>query len=140
MNLTSEDISKAVAIFRSSPNLKDLELCRELVNVGFKRKQAARLVEFLPVVYCRLVFRDSGCQFADVYERRNADHKASTYSLSSDPIWSPLLNFASKEVGINPNQDFLVVAARSAEFDTINTLLNAGSKLEDVRLTATVFL
>jgi hypothetical protein len=53
----NDDISKAVSMFRSSTNLDDVAIYRALVADGVDRQRAARLVEFLPLVYCRLILR-----------------------------------------------------------------------------------
>jgi len=86
MDLTVESLPKAVAIFRSLPNIEDLEFCRALVAAGFDLKVAALLVELLPSAYCRILLRESGCQFADEYERRAAGSIAEKHLLSSNPL------------------------------------------------------
>ena len=135
MNVNEATISKAVSIFRNSSKLADVELCRALVHVGFECFLAARLVEFLPSVYCRLMLKDSGCLFSDDYERKVADGRNEKRSLLSDPIWNALMEFAQRESAQVSKQDILVIAARSAEFNAANQLLNRGSKLENLRFT-----
>jgi hypothetical protein len=54
-------ISRAVAIFRDSPNASDQEILRRLMMVvvdrvvGVDRVTASRLVEFLPMAYAYTV-------------------------------------------------------------------------------------
>jgi hypothetical protein len=74
----------------------------------------------------------SGIQFSNCYHRA-----AQTGILDADPMWSAAYNFAANEVrrGI-PHSDLLAIAGRSAELQAINELLNEGSKLADVKLTA----
>jgi hypothetical protein len=59
--------------------------------------------------------------------------------LSSEPVWDAAVAFAHAEVerGVS-GQDLLAVAARSAEFDAANQLLNKGSKLENIKFTVPV--
>ena len=135
----NENISKAVARFRSSPNLGDDEIYRALVGDHVESRLAARLVEFVPMVYCRLILRDSGARFSDSFRRMLPDGKPQELPLSSEPVWNAALAFARAEMerGIS-GKDLLVVAARSAEFDAANKLLQEGSKLERVAFTSPV--
>ena len=139
MTITEEDLSKAVIVFRRAATLTDRELHSELVEEGLDRRAAARLIEFLPSCYCRILLRNSGCVFSEEYERRSPDQPTKKYFLSVDPIWNVSLIFATKEATTASKNDLLVIAARSAEFEAINRLLTAGSKLSDLRLTPLVF-
>ena len=129
------DISKAVALLRSSPHLDDDELYRVLVAGGMDRQRAARLIEFLPPVYTRLVLHDSGVRFSDKF-RRLLSNGGTSYegSLSDEPVWNDAMKFASDEAqrGLT-KQDLFAIAGRSAEFRAINQLLHQGSKLENIK-------
>lgn len=135
-----ELISRAVAVFRESPSSGDVEIYRTLVAYGSKPEVAARLVEFVPMVYCRLLLAHSGVQFSRTYRRRLGDGNISAERLlSSEPIWEAAMKFGRNELGrgVAP-KDLLAVAGRSAEFDAANRLLNEGSNLQDVILTPAV--
>jgi hypothetical protein len=136
MNLMNENISIAVSVFRSSPQLKDEGIYQLLTAKGIERQLAARLVEFLPMVYCRLLLANSGAQFSDKFRRRLTNGGSKNGVLSSEPVWNAAVAFAraERERGLSAT-DFLAVAAHSAEFDAANQLLNNGSKLEDLRFT-----
>jgi hypothetical protein len=54
--MTAEAISKAVNILRESPTCSDHEIYIRVVAAGIEPRHAARLVEFLPMAYCRLIF------------------------------------------------------------------------------------
>ena len=125
-------ISHAVTLLRQSQEKDDHTLFVDLVRTGVSRQLAARLVEFLPMAYCRVMLEDAGIQFSNSYRRA-----AQTGILDADPMWSAAYNFAANEVrrGI-PRSDLLAISGRSAEFQAINELLNKGSKLCDVKLTA----
>ena len=56
-------IAKAVILFRSSPNMDDEQIHRALVDAGIDRKLAARLVELVPMAYCRVLLADTGARF-----------------------------------------------------------------------------
>jgi hypothetical protein len=135
----NEDISKAVAVFRTSPNLQDYAVYKVLIADGVERQLAARLVEFLPIVYCRLILRNSGARFSNTFRRTLTRGTSYEQPLASEPIWNAAVAFAYAEVerGVS-SQDLLAVATRSAEFDTANQLLNKGSKLENIAFTPPV--
>ncbi len=133
----NQDISRALAIFRDSSSAGDVEIFWTLVNSGIERRCAARLVEFLPMVYCRILLSDSGARFAKTVRRRLPDGGLSAETpLSAEPIWNAALEVAKAEAerGV-PRKDIWLLAARSAEFDAANQLLQKGSKLTDVVFT-----
>lgn len=134
-------ISKAVATFREFPNASDEDILRKLISAGIARVVATRLVEFLPMAYCRLILADAGVRFCDHFQRKLEDGSLSAErQLDSDPLWAETLSFAraEKRSGVS-GALLLAVAARSSEFDAANRLANEGSKLTDVILTTTVF-
>jgi len=139
LGLTNEDISRAVGLFRSSPNLGDEAVFAALLKQGMGKELAARLVEFLPMVYCRLILRNSGARFSEMFRRALPGGGSQEKPLSSEPVWRAVVTFASAEVerGVSGN-DLLLVAARSAEFHAANQLLDRGSKLENLAFTPPV--
>lgn len=132
-----DDISKAVVLLRASPDLEDQDLYRLLVKQGMECKRAARLLEFLPSVYCRMILENTGVRFSDKFRRGKA---LLEQALSSDPLWNFVLAFARREVegGVSP-ENLLAIAMRSAEFSAANQLMNRGSKLCDLAFTPLVF-
>jgi hypothetical protein len=130
-------ISTAVRILRESPDSSDEEIFVALVRAGIERKDAARLVEFLPIAYCRLLLGSSGVCFSDTFQRRTPGGDTSAeLPLTSESIWVEISDFAKAEVhhGV-PRDEWLALAGRSAEFAVINQLLNQGAKLTNVALT-----
>jgi hypothetical protein len=98
---------------------------------GIEPGLAVRFVEFVPLAYGRLLLAPSGAQFSSVFQRRLPNSAISEpRPLSSEPIWDAVLSFAQAEIakGISV-EDFLAVAARSAEFQGANELLKSGSKI-----------
>ncbi len=133
-----DDISYAVALIRNSPNLRDVEIYRVLVTHGVRRERAARLVEFIPTAYARVILRDSGARFSNMFRRTSEDGSMSPEQpLSAEPIWNQVVAFALAQAksGVS-GKDLLAVAIRSPEFSAANQLLNKGSKLEDIVFTA----
>jgi len=135
----NETISKAVAIFRGSRSAEDNELHRSLVKAGIESEVAARLIEFLPMAYCRLTLAASGARFPNVFRRVLQDGTFEERPLSSEPVWNAAVAFAEgeSERGV-PAEDLLAIAARSAEFHAANQLLQGGAKLENLAFEPTV--
>jgi hypothetical protein len=134
-------ISRAVAVFREFPKASDEDIVRKLISAGVVRVMAARLVEFLPMAYCRLILADAGVIFCDRFQRKLGDGRLSAEQpLDSDPLWAEALSFARAETqsGV-AGAALLEIAARSSEFDAANRLANQGSKLRNTVLTSTVF-
>jgi hypothetical protein len=66
---------------------------------------------------------------------------SSERSLSSEPLWEAAMAFARTEVehGV-PGKDLLALAARSAEFDAADQLLNRGAKLQGLAFAPALLL
>ena len=134
-------IGHAVALMRSPASLEELSVYKALVERGVERHVAARLVEFLPMVYCRLVLAKTAVRFPDVYRRALSDGNLSApIQFSADSIWNEAVAFAQVEADSVMGRELLAIAGRSAEFDAANKLLNGGTRLEDIRLTEPVLL
>jgi hypothetical protein len=135
----NEIISKAVVIFRALRSADDEELYRSLVQAGIEPPVASRLIEFLPMAYCRLILAASGARFPNVFRRLLADGTSEERPLSSEPVWNAAVAFAESESerGVAA-KDLLVVAARSAEFHAANQLLQGGAKLENLAFEPTI--
>jgi hypothetical protein len=86
--------------------------------------------------------RASGARFSDTFQRLLPDGGISSERLlSSEPLWEAAVAFARTEVGLGvPPKDLLALAARSAEFDAANQLLNKGAKLENLVFTPSLLL
>lgn len=135
--MTVEAISTAVVIFRELLNSSDEEVFRKLVGTGVDRQYAARLVEFLPMAYGRLLLGKAGTRFSEMFQRMTPSGDLSAERpLSSEPVWGEVVSFAQAEAGRGVSRkDLLAVAGRSAELDAANQLLRQGSKLEGLILT-----
>jgi len=134
-------IAEAVAVFREFPKESDVEILSRLVEMGCERVMAARLVEFIPMAYCRVLLADSGVTFSDSFRRKLSDGSLSANRLlEEEPLWAEVLSFAKEErrAGVS-GEALLVVAARSAEFDAVNQLANRGSRLEHLVMTPIIF-
>ena len=137
--MTVEVISRAVNIFRESPDSSDYEIYLRVVAAGVEPRHAARLVEFLPMAYCRLILAGTGTRFSDKFQRRLHDGTLSPErTLADESAWTEVMRFVKTEHGRFTGSELIAVAAHSAEFDAVNQLLNRGAKPEDIALTTTV--
>ncbi len=128
------EIDMALTVLRSSPELTDEEIYQVLVSKGIARRLAARLVEFLPTAYCRVILEPTGARFPGTFQRTQTDGTTTPQiPLTSEPVWVAALEYACREIkqGLS-RDDKLRVAGRSAEFRTANDLLRKGSKLENI--------
>lgn len=135
-------IAKAVVLFRSSTEMDDEQVHRALVGAGIDRKLAARLVELVPMAYCRVLLAGTGARFPETFQRYRDDGTTTPATpLASEPVWVAALDFATQEFerGLS-RDDKLKVAGRSAEFRAANELLHKGSKLENLGFTPPVFM
>jgi hypothetical protein len=130
----------AVNTFRNYPALTDEAIYHKLVKHGLSRVVAARLVEFLPSAYCRVILESTGARFAESFRRKRRDGTIShEIELKSDPIWNAVIAFAQKDVNAGLSREAkLRLAGRSAEFQAANKLLYQGSKLENIAFTSAV--
>ncbi|HLM80416.1 MAG TPA: hypothetical protein VK302_07270 [Terriglobales bacterium] len=136
METTNQNISQAVATFRKFPAMSDEEIYGELVKEGVDRRLAARLVEFVPMAYGRILLEKSGAQFSDVYHRLLPGGTRLEHLLSSEPVWNAAFDFGRAEIADRTSAaDLLAVAARSAEFDAADKMLKKGSRLQNLVFT-----
>src|SRR5262249_34402512 len=91
-------------------------------------------------VYCRVVLADSGVGFSDMFHRKLPDGTFQEQALSAEPLWNAATAFARAEIesGV-ARKGLLALAARSAEFNAANQLLQQCSKLKDIRFTPVLF-
>jgi len=136
-----EAVAQAVETLRAGPDIEDTAMFIQLVDLGIERALAARLVEFLPTVYFRLILAKTGLRFPDKYRRVLPDGTLSPpICFSTEPIWNAAMEFAASEIkaGI-AGRALLLIAGRSAEFDAVNKLLNSGSGLESIAIDVPTF-
>ena len=136
-----DTIAKAVEIFRRSPDLDEGAIFELLVASGLGRQVSARLVEFLPMAYVRVLLEQSGARFPDRFVRRLANGDREERQLNSEPVWNHALEFAKSEAnGVVSREEFLSLARRGAEYQAANELLKGGSKLSDIGFTPSLLL
>ncbi|WP_031496170.1 hypothetical protein [Bryobacter aggregatus] len=133
-------IGEAVRLLREFPSLNDENLLEILVQQGIEKRLAARLVEFIPMVYCRILFGGSGATFPSVYHRLLADGKLREHELSSDLVWTEITEFARREVENGKAEtDIRAIAQYGAEYRAASQLIEKGSAFRNIAFTPMVF-
>jgi hypothetical protein len=138
---TEETIRRAVAIFRKLVNSDDGQVCSALIESGVQPEMAEKLVMFLPIAYGRVILKKIRIRFSDTFKHPLNDGTLAEHAFADEPIWRAIVECARDEVsrGIAGEQ-LLSVAARSAEFDAVNQLLNGRSTPDNIVLTPPLIL
>ena len=89
-----DPIRKAVSVLRMYRDHSDEALYAELVGQGFEPRLAARLIEFLPMAYFRIMLAKSGACFSGDFQRELPDGTIVVRSLHTEPVWVASLEFA----------------------------------------------
>jgi len=137
-----EIIAKAVKIHRDNPALEDPEIYKLLVADGVDANIAARLVDFLPFAYMRVMYADSEITFADTYRRTDENgNLLEAVKFASDPIWSELIAYAQSEIrkGIK-KQDLFAVVYGNSELNAVMVCLKKGDKLSGSSFSPPIFI
>ena len=128
-----EAIAEAVQLLRVK--VPDDEIRQLLVAMGTPGSVALEILAFLPLVYARELLRRSGCTtFAKTYSRRQPNGKLTKpQPLAHEPVWRECENYLRTDLASGSHgDDILVIAARSAEFQSAHAMLNAGHDVEDI--------
>jgi len=134
-------IAIAAGVLQQFPSENDEQICLRLIDAGIPAESSPRLLEFLPIAYCRVLLVGLGVRFSNEFQRIQADGSLSSARLlTSEPLWNPVMEFVNRQLqeGI-PKHLLLRIAGRSAEFDAVNQLLNRGSNPTHVALTPVIF-
>ena len=129
-----EDISRAVALLRANPDASMEEVYKQLVKSGTKADLAARLIEFLPVVYGRIILSTIGVRLSDKFRRVLPDGTVSPERrLAEEPLWLAATQFARAEVnrGVSP-REIELVGGCSCEIAAANQVLQKGGDPKNV--------
>jgi hypothetical protein len=132
--MLTEAISLAVQLCCHRPDLSDQDIMSELVSTDIAPLIAARIVEFVPSAFARLLLGPTGVRFSPSFVRQSAEGVSVEQRLDSEPVWAEINSFAAtggKKLG---RAEWLAIAGRSAEFEAVNRLLNSGSSPHDIVL------
>jgi hypothetical protein len=133
--MSNKAISLAVQSFCDRPELSDEEVVQQLVRAGIDPLKAARIVEFTPAVFVRLLLGRIGVRFSESFVRQAGKFSSTQQPLESQPVWVEVNEFANTRGRTLGKQEWLAIAGRSAEFEAVNRLLNGGASPHAIVLT-----
>jgi hypothetical protein len=137
--MSNNETATALTAFKDFSNDSDAQIHSRLVAGGMDRRTAARLIEFIPAACCRLLLSKSGVHFSEKFRRVDGDARFTVQSLNTEPVWREVWSYVSEIGAMQTPTTILEIAARSAEFNAVNQLLNNGSTPQNIRLGPTTF-
>ena len=122
----------AVDVFQECLEVDDWQTIQKLVAAGIDQSIALKLVQFVPLAFCRYMLKGTGVGFSPHYQLvESGSNKSLELCLADEPVYEEALIAAERVFASGLGQYYYSVAGRSAEFNAINSALNAGSKLEN---------
>jgi hypothetical protein len=114
--------------------MKNEELYGYLISKGIPDYEAGELMIFLPIAFCRKKLPELNWHpdYFDYYSEKKKIRR----KYQDNPRYLIIKDETEKYCNRNPNKEFVLnIVSRSAEFNSINQLLNNGGKFEDIQLT-----
>ena len=115
-------------------NMENEELHNHLIKKGIPEFEAGEIIIFLPTAFCRKLLPQLNwlSEYYDYY----SDKKQIKRKYRENQRYVIMEEETNNYWNQNPNNEEIIkIAGRSSEFDAINQMLNAGGKLENVKLT-----
>ena len=129
------NIKKAIELFDELEGTStDEEVLQAFYENDIDRFDAIKIIIFLPIAFCRRLLPD--LKWRDEYFESDRFGKTKEMKFSQTTTYTLIWEEVSKYFSIAPQKDVIIkIAGRSSEFHAISDLLNAGGKLEDIKLT-----
>jgi hypothetical protein len=133
MNL-QESIATVVSAFQTQPEAEDDTIYSFLRTQGIEEALATKLIQFVPIAFCRFIMRPSGIRFAPNYVMMDArGRQVGEFALAEEPVFQEALTYCQTALAEGQKPAFfLLVAARSAGYRVIQELLANGSRPENI--------
>jgi hypothetical protein len=128
------NIKKAIEIVGKQEGSSTDEMILQLFDENnIERIDANKIIVFLPIAFCRRLLPN--LDWIDEYFENDGTLGASKKTFSQTTPYILIWEEVSKYFSDKPQRDVILkIAGRSSEFHAINDLLNAGGKLEDIKL------
>jgi hypothetical protein len=131
-----EWVERTATLLAASEQLDDAAVVDRLVAEGSDRTMAWQLVTFVPLAFCRAMLMPANVRFAPTYRSAQGESKP----IADEPVYREAAALAASPASRGKGETYWVhIAGRSPEFQGINSLLLAGSRLEDLALGEPVF-
>lgn len=134
-----ENVKKAIEIIGGMEGtVEDDEIIDALMSNSIDPIDANKILVFLPIIFCRRILPN--LHWPDEYVETNLfTKKIKTNKFSQTIPYTLIWQEVDRYLSNNPQRDIIFkIGGRSSEFHTINHLLNAGGKVEDIKLTPMV--
>jgi hypothetical protein len=136
----SEAIKKTIHIFAEHRDSHWEVLVQAIEDSGIPVSVTAKLAEFMPLAFGRVLMKDLGISFREEYVRYVFSGGKTVVKqqrkLTDELVYRESLRIASKmEAEKIDGEEFLAVAYRSAEFNVVNDMELKGVKPENLVLT-----
>lgn len=131
-------VSEAIKVFENNTGANAEVIIRGIEMCSRNKHLAVALYRFIPTAFCRIVVPEPA--YADEYVIVGKKGNK-TYSLSSDRVYSVVLEQSQQYLATEPDKERVVnVLVQSADFNAINKALNNGSELKDLQFAPLYFL
>ncbi|CAN5178484.1 hypothetical protein BH20ACI1_BH20ACI1_32270 [soil metagenome] len=132
-------IKKSMKIFADNKGNWDLSEAA-IKNSDIPLPLGEKILEFMPLAFGRAFMNDLGVGFKDEYVRYIFDDGKTVVKqrrkLKNEPVFVESLKIASEIISKrSAGKDFQSVAFTSAEFRTVNEMMNKGSEPQNLVLT-----
>jgi hypothetical protein len=116
------------------------EIVNRLMECNIPEDLAWEIILFVPMAFCRVMFRDAGIEFPSVCIFETQDILSDReYKLFTEiEIYCSALKIATSQISKGFDY-FLNIAYRSCEYQSIEKLTQQRSKLDSIRLVSPIF-
>lgn len=129
------DVSRAVARMVEMPGRPDAEIGEALSRDGADPQEVQALLAFVPLAFGRVALQELEVTFSDkATVRDHAGDEGTEIRLAEDLVFAQADRLARRAIehGTMTQDEFLAVAARSAELHAINNAMNQGAEAKDL--------
>ncbi len=122
-------------------NSEDIEIFNILILQGIDKNIAKKIIQFVPLAFCRVILESSGIVFSNYYQVSEYNGEISELRpLQDEEVFNEAIAIAIANSSSLCGDELLVIAGRSAEFNVINELLNEGAFMNELELIPTLML
>jgi hypothetical protein len=130
----SSGVGTIVAFLYGQPDAADEEIHRHLTEQGFSQSQATKLIQFIPIVFTRFLYRNAGIQFAPNYVLLDLNGQPiAQRPIAEEPAFREAWAYCEQSSTRGVNEEyFRIIAARSGGYRAIQDLLQQGLDLAGI--------
>ena len=124
----------AVVEFEANLDLDDDSVIQCFLSKGVPEVLATRLLQFIPIVFTRFLYRSTPIQFAPIFGLVDEDGNVEgPFSLEFEPVYQAIHNYCDCLLRDGRTESaFEALAARSGGYKALQETINQGGSLEGV--------